>query len=313
MKAAGVIATVAAVAAAVVAVVLISSSGGPKGTPPPDVDATNTVGAPDATLGEPDAAASEPDTTEPPDTATGKRLIDEVVEGWPGPDSIDRDPIKPISDEDWAANPCNPLAEMIIGAEKVDAETLEAQLSAARSHHVRNTGLDLLTWTYAGCLAVEANDLRPCYETPGVVMPQRCEDNLLVYRLAKATTAEACITDTASFVEIKRDRLIGKQLCRAAAGDASACKNFRQPVWRWYCEALAARDPQLDRCANIADPETRAECPAFVGLLRAARGLPQLAGELDPNASLVVMVHKVMDPAFSCADWYRRALRDLCR
>ncbi len=119
--------------------------------------------------------------------------------------------------------------------------------------------------------------------------------------------------DIGEFIDIKRDRLTGKQLCRATAGDASVCPSFRQPIWRWYCEVVAARDPQRDGCAAITDPETRDECPGFVGLVRAARGLPQLPGELDPDAPLVVMLRKVTDPAFSCADWYRRALRDLCR
>ncbi|TNF24218.1 MAG: hypothetical protein EP329_25400 [Deltaproteobacteria bacterium] len=306
-KRASVLIAVGVAIAAVVTIIALGIGREPDApTPPPAPPSPTASDDLDATDGAPDA------TAEVPDAGGAKQLLGEVVESWPEPDAFDLDPAAPISDEAWEANPCKPLAEMIVGATPATPEEISAQIATARAHHPRNHMLDQETWTYASCLAVKKNDLAPCHETAGVTMPQRCEDNLLVYRLALATDAAQCEKDVAGFIESKRDRLLMRQICRAAAGDKGVCESFRQPEYRWYCQLLAT--PELSECASIKDPETREECPNLAILLRTVRKLPPLPDvEIDPETPLAVSMWAATDPDFDCAAWYRSALRAQCR
>ena len=312
-----VLASALIVTGAIVAFVLVGPGSAPNAPDAPAADGAPDARA-DADHGEPDAgeladATTAADAAPPADDAAAldKRLLGEVVESWPGPDTIDADPKNPISDEDWAANPCRDLAEMVIGTIDADNAKLQAQAALARAHHPRNVGIDLLTWTYAGCRAVAANDLSICHTSPLVTYAERCEDHLMVYRIARAPDAETCIKDTADLIEAKRDPLVFKQLCRAATGDGTGCRGFRHPEMQWYCDLLVTLD--ASGCAQVSLPEARRECPSFVALVRAVRGLPKQDVALDPDMPMTVIVRRVSDPDFSCADWYRGAMRALCR
>jgi len=299
------LAGLAVVVAAVVVVIVATGSSDtptpPATAPPPSGDVTGSPPTPDA--------AEESSTGADPD----KHVVDEVVAEWEETDegSHDADETLPLTDEQWADNPCNTMAQMITGAMAADDAQIAAQIEAARNHHRRNHIIDLVTWNYAGCRAIRAGDPSLCRETPGVVMPMRCDDNLITFELAKGTDPDACLARISSLTEVKRDRFTYKQNCRAASGDASACENFRQPAFQWFCRQLANPDPST--CGEIEDPESAQECPMFAAFLRVARGLPAVDVELPPYSQLGMLAGLATDPEFDCAAWYRDALRAECR
>lgn len=297
------------VAMAVVAggVALIVAQGGSGPTAPPS---SGELGA------QPDGPSAGDEADVVAGASPNPRVVDELEQTWD--DQEPRPPehgFGPISDAAWVDHPCHRLADLVVGETDADPAAAAALVAEVSGQHLRSQTLDVKTWSYAACVAVERDDPGPCRQSPVPKVQSRCEELLNAARLARAhghQTAAECERRLAELPEPRRMPEVFGRLCRAATGDATACEDFPEPVFTWVCRTHVAPDVAL--CADVpADNRLDEECRALVDVVRAARGLPaQTGGRLDPGMPMSLVYRKLADPQLSCADWYQQSLRELC-
>ncbi|PKN59521.1 MAG: hypothetical protein CVU56_00410 [Deltaproteobacteria bacterium HGW-Deltaproteobacteria-14] len=260
-------------------------------------------------------AGGEADVPEPR-AVPNPRVVEELEQTWE--DQEPRAPehgYGPISDAAWVDHPCHRLADVVVGATDAEPAAAAALVAEVEDHHLRNRTLDVKTWSYAACVAVERDDPAPCRQRLVANVEERCEELLNATRLARAhgrLTAAECVRRLAEVPEPRRMPESFNRLCRAATGDATACDGFPEPAFTWVCDLHLT--PEVALCDEVtADNHVHEECRALVDLVRVARGLPAQSGDqLDPGMPISLVYRKLADPALSCAEWYQAQLRELC-
>jgi len=279
--------------------VFLATRGGGEGEPTP---ATDPPANPPTTAD----AATTGEAPEPPG-----RVVMEVDQDWDEQDPTPHD-FADITDEAWVDHPCRRFVSIALDTTVPEADK-RALVEGIRANHMRNKTLDVLTWTYAACVAVERDSSETCRAISAVGKDeQECVDLYASVRLARDKGSnEAC---EAWFSKVASKPLraeVRDSLCRAQHGEPAACEAFPMPLYVWAC--LAHLNADAKDCADIADVHSRDECLALVDVVRAARGLPAQTGEkLNPGMPMTLMYEKVANPELDCDAWFEGRMRETC-